>query len=96
MNAWRLRPDDDGGDLGPADADCDPFRGGDACHGTETVGFEVVNGYTGKEALPLMSIHPKYLAFVSLMLPDMSAFELLEKFRLYHTVVTLRVFAAEG
>jgi len=60
-------------------------RSGEATLATalETVGFEVVNGYTGKEALALMSIHPKYLAFVSLMLPDMSAFELLEKFRLY-------------
>jgi len=49
----------------------------------ESAGFEVVNGYTGKEALALTSIHPKYLAFSSLMLPDMSAFELLDKFRLY-------------
>lgn len=50
---------------------------------TESIGFEVVRGYTGKEALALTSIKPKYLAFCSLMLSDMSAFELLEKFRLY-------------
>jgi len=49
----------------------------------EAAGFEVVKGYTGKESLALASIHPKYMAFASLMLPDMSSFELLEKFRLY-------------
>ena len=49
----------------------------------ESVGFEVVKGYTGKEALALVSIKPKYLAFCSLMLPDMSAFELLDKLRLF-------------
>lgn len=49
----------------------------------ESVGFEVVKGYTGKEAMALISIKPKYLSFCSMMLPDMSAFELLEKFRLF-------------
>ncbi len=49
----------------------------------ESIGFEIIKGYTGKEALALTSIHPKYLAFCSLMLSDMSAFELLEKFRLF-------------
>lgn len=49
----------------------------------ESVGFEVVKGYTGKEALALVSIKPKYLAFSSLMLPDMTAFELLDKLRLF-------------
>jgi len=49
----------------------------------ESVGFEVVKGYTGKEAMALAAIHPKYMAFCSMMLPDMSAFELLEKFRIY-------------
>jgi CheY-like chemotaxis protein len=48
----------------------------------ESAGFEVIKAYTGNEAKALTSIHPVYLAFVSLMLPDMSAFELLEKFRL--------------
>lgn len=47
------------------------------------IGFEVVKGYTGKEALALTSLHPKYLAFSTAMLPDMSAFELLDKFRLF-------------
>lgn len=47
----------------------------------ESVGFEIVNAYTGKEAIALTSIHPKYLALCSHMLPDMSAFELLEKLR---------------
>jgi len=49
----------------------------------ESVGFEVVKGYTGTEALALVSIKPKYLAFCSLMLSDMSAFELLDKLRLF-------------
>lgn len=48
----------------------------------ESAEFEVVKAYTAKEAIALASIHPVYLAFSSLMLPDMSAFELLEKFRL--------------
>ena len=48
----------------------------------ESVGFEVVKAYTAKEARALSSIHPVYMAFVSMMLPDMSAFELLEKLRL--------------
>ena len=49
----------------------------------ESLGFEIVKAYTGKEALALTSIHPHYLAFCSQMLPDMSGFELLEKFRLF-------------
>jgi len=49
----------------------------------ESVGFEIVKGYTGKEAMALISIKPKYLAFSTLMLPDMCAFELLEKIRLF-------------
>jgi CheY-like chemotaxis protein len=42
-------------------------------------GFDVENAYTGKEAVALASISPFYMAFSLLMLPDMSAFELLEK-----------------
>ena len=49
----------------------------------ESVGFEVVKAYNGMEAIAISSIHPKYLSFCSLMLTDMSAFELLEKMRLY-------------
>ncbi len=48
----------------------------------EALGFEVIRGYTGKEALALASIHPVYLAFCSQMLLDMSAFELQERLRL--------------
>lgn len=48
--------------------------------GLERIGFEVVNAYTGHEAIALaMTGHP-YLAFASLMLPDMGAFELLHAF----------------
>ena len=49
----------------------------------ESAGFEVIKAYTAKEAKALTSIHPVYMAFISLMLPDMSVFELLEKFRLH-------------
>ena len=47
------------------------------------LGFEVVNAYTCKEALALATTGRQYLAFCCLMLSDMSAFELLERFRLY-------------
>ena len=47
------------------------------------LGFEVINGYTGKEALALATTGRPYIACCCLMLPDMSAFELLERFRLY-------------
>ena len=55
-------------------------------------GFDVVNAYTGKEAVALSSIGPLYLAFSLLMLPDMSAFELLERFHLHPRTRTLPVF----
>jgi len=48
----------------------------------EALGFEVVKGYTGKEALALASIHPVYMVFCNQMLSDMSAFELQERLRL--------------
>ncbi len=48
----------------------------------ERLGFEVIKGYTGKEALALCSIHPVYMIFCNQMLPDMSAFELQERLRL--------------
>lgn len=49
----------------------------------EALGFEVVNAYTGKEGIALATIGRHYLIFCSLMLPDMPAFELMERFRLY-------------
>ncbi len=49
----------------------------------EALDFEVVKAYTGKEGLALASTSPFYMAFSTLMLPDMSAFELLERLRLY-------------
>ncbi len=55
-------------------------------------GFNVVNAYTGKEAVALASIGPYYMAFSLLMLPDMSAFELLEKFSLHPRIRTLPFF----
>jgi CheY-like chemotaxis protein len=49
----------------------------------EGVGFGVENAYTGKEALALVTIGHPYIIFSSLMHPDMGAFELLERMRLY-------------
>ena len=49
----------------------------------QSVDFEVIKAYTGKEGLALASTGPFYLAFSTLMLPDMSAFELLDRLRLY-------------
>jgi CheY-like chemotaxis protein len=58
----------------------------------ESAGFEVVNAYNGKESLALTSIHPKYMGFVNLMLPDMSVFELMEKFKHYPYSRNMPVF----
>ena len=58
----------------------------------ESLGFEVIKGYTGHEALALTSIHPQYMAFCSHMLPDMSSFELLEKLRLFPYSRNIPVF----
>jgi len=58
----------------------------------ESAGFEVIKAYTAKEAKALTSIHPVYMAFVSLMLPDMSSFELIEKFRLFPYSSNIPVF----
>ncbi len=55
-------------------------------------GFDVVNAYTGKEAVALASIGPFYVAFSLLMLPDMSAFELLDKFSHHPRTRTLPFF----
>lgn len=49
----------------------------------ESLGFEVVNAYTGKEGTALATTGRHYMIFCSLMLPDMAAFELMERFRLY-------------
>jgi CheY-like chemotaxis protein len=52
----------------------------------ESLGFEVVKAYTGKEGVALATTELRYMAFSTLMLPDMSAFELMDRFRLYpHT-----------
>lgn len=49
----------------------------------ESMGFEVVNAYTGKEGMALATTGHQYMAFSSLMLPDMGGFELMERMRLY-------------
>lgn len=48
-----------------------------------SLGFEVVNAYTGKEAVAIGTIIHPYMIFSSLMLSDSAAFELLDRFRLY-------------
>jgi CheY-like chemotaxis protein len=52
-------------------------------HTITSLGFEVVNAYTGKEAVAIGTIIHPYMIFCSLMLTDAPAFELLERFRLY-------------
>jgi CheY-like chemotaxis protein len=52
-------------------------------HTIGSLGFEVVNAYTGKEAVALGTIIHPYMIFCSLMLTDMTGFELLERLRLY-------------
>jgi CheY-like chemotaxis protein len=47
---------------------------------------------TGKEAVALASIGPLYVSFSLLMLPDMSAFELLDKFSHHPRTRTLPFF----
>lgn len=49
----------------------------------EGLGFGVVNAYTGKEALALVTTSHPYLVFSMLMLPDIGSFELLDRLRLY-------------
>lgn len=49
----------------------------------ETLGFQVIQAYTGKEGIAFATTEPRYLAFSTMMLPDMSSFELLDRFRLY-------------
>lgn len=57
-----------------------------------SLGFEVVNAYTGKEAVALATTGRIYMAFCSVTLPDMSAFELMERFRLYPQVRNVPFF----
>jgi len=52
-------------------------------HTVERLGFSVINAYTGKEAVAMATTTHPYIMFSALMLPDASAFELLERFRIY-------------
>jgi CheY-like chemotaxis protein len=58
----------------------------------DSMDFELVKGYTGKEGLALASTGPFYMVFCTLMLPDMSAFELLERLRLFPRTRNLPFF----
>jgi CheY-like chemotaxis protein len=58
----------------------------------EQLGFEVVNAYTGKEGLALATTGRNYVIFCALMLSDMGAFELLERFRLYPQTRNIPLF----
>ncbi|WP_306533995.1 response regulator [Geobacter sp.] len=57
-----------------------------------SLGFEVVNAYTGTEAVALATIGRPFMVFCSVMLPDMSAFELMERFRLFPQVRNVPFF----
>jgi CheY-like chemotaxis protein len=52
-------------------------------HAAQQLGFDVVNAYTGKEAIALGTIIHPYMIFCSLMLADMGAFDLMTRFQLY-------------
>lgn len=58
----------------------------------EQLGFEVVNAYTGKEAIALATTGHQYLIFCALMLSDMVAFELIERLRLYPQTRNIPLF----
>jgi CheY-like chemotaxis protein len=58
----------------------------------EQLGFEVVNAYTAKEGLALATTGHQYLMFCALMLADMGAFELMERFRLYPQTRNIPLF----
>jgi CheY-like chemotaxis protein len=58
----------------------------------EQLGFDVVNAYTGKEAVALATTGHQYLIFCALMLPDMAAFELHERLRLYPQTRNIPLF----
>ncbi|MCL2760366.1 MAG: response regulator [Desulfuromonadales bacterium] len=55
-------------------------------------GFTPIEAYTGKEALALAITARPYMAFTSYMLPDFSAFELVERFRIYPQIKNMPVF----
>jgi CheY-like chemotaxis protein len=54
----------------------------DVTKALRSLGFGVIHAYTGKEGIALGTIERPYLVFCSLMMPDMHAFEVLEKLRL--------------
>ena len=58
----------------------------------EQLGFEIVNAYTGKEGLALATTGRNYVIFCALMLSDMGAFELTERFRLYPQTRNIPLF----
>jgi CheY-like chemotaxis protein len=52
-------------------------------HSIKSLGFDVVNAYTGKEAIAVGTLIHPYMIFCNLMLPDMGAFDLMHRFLLY-------------
>lgn len=56
------------------------------------MGFSVIQAYTGKEAIALASTERPYMAFSTLMVPDMHAFEILEKLRIFPQTHNLPFF----
>lgn len=64
----------------------------DVAKALASLGFEVVNAYTGKEAVALATTGRPYLVLCAVMLSDMSAFELMERFRLFPQVRNVPFF----
>jgi CheY-like chemotaxis protein len=61
-------------------------------HAITGLGFSLFNAYTGKEGVALATtVHP-YLVFSAAMLQDISAFELLERLRLYPQTRNIPLF----
>jgi len=58
----------------------------------EQLGFEVVNAYTGKEAVALATTGRQYLICCALMLSDMVAFEFIERLRFYPQTRNIPLF----
>jgi CheY-like chemotaxis protein len=55
----------------------------DVVRALRTLGFSVIQAYTGKEGLALATTERPYLIFCTLMVPDMHAFEIIDKLRLF-------------
>ena len=53
-------------------------------------GYEVVQAYTGKEALAKVEKDPPDLALLDVMLPDVDGFMVLQKIQIHNLIFLLR------